>query len=528
MATMEEAHNVKVVGTSKKTIVLGTDQSVWKHLISHLFNNYRFILYDNMGVATTNPNYFDFEHYSNLQGYARARLVPQARPECRRAQQLLDLVKPIVELDSEKPGVESLQPTYTRGVAIKVIVQIPRVRSRWSQTGVSPRSVGPVGTPGPTQVLEGTTISIRARWWIHLELVEPMVELDWKKPRVESLQLTYTRGAAIKMVVQVPRVSSKVDLCIDLGGAGPVLVQGGAKMDWFDSRWRTQHGSVGPVGAPGPTRVSAGTTIFSDYTPGFSESNYQYCFISPVGAPGPTRVPASTTIGIRGRWWIHGHVKQYWARPEWRRAQLLVSEPMVDPRTCEAVPVARLGEVGRTQLSLRFLDGDLHGQFKGGFMVDYGIGLGGAKLMLVQGGAKVDWFDPRSAGPVGATGPTRVPVGTTLNTKDYYYGGFELEDIKKLLKAMESNYKAWCLGFASLMVGGDIDSVVVQEFNLTLFNTRPDIALSIFRTIFESNLSDLLPYVTVPCYIIRSSKDLAVPVSIAEYLHRNLGEKSIV
>ncbi|KAM7517562.1 hypothetical protein LguiB_016524 [Lonicera macranthoides] len=133
----------------------------------------------------------------------------------------------------------------------------------------------------------------------------------------------------------------------------------------------------------------------------------------------------------------------------------------------------------------------------------------------------------RSAGPVGATGPTRVPAGTTLNTKDYYYGGFELEDIKKLLKAMESNYKAWCLGFASLMVGGDIDSVVVQEFNLTLFNTRPDIALSIFRTIFESNLSDLLPYVTVPCYIIRSSKDLAVPVSIAEYLHRNLGEKSI-
>lgn len=70
MATVEEAHNVKVVGTSKKTIVLGTDQSVWKHLISHLFNNYRVILYDNMGVATTNPNYFDFERYSNLQGYA--------------------------------------------------------------------------------------------------------------------------------------------------------------------------------------------------------------------------------------------------------------------------------------------------------------------------------------------------------------------------------------------------------------------------------------------------------------------------
>ncbi|KAM7462609.1 hypothetical protein LguiA_030730 [Lonicera macranthoides] len=99
----------------------------------------------------------------------------------------------------------------------------------------------------------------------------------------------------------------------------------------------------------------------------------------PAGAPGPTQVPAGTIIGIRG---------------------------MVDPRTCEAVPVARLGGVGRTRLSLRvylemcaltkggrscgwtLLSGDLHGQFKGGFMVDYGIGLGGAGPVLVQGGAK--------------------------------------------------------------------------------------------------------------------------------------------
>ncbi|KAM7464585.1 hypothetical protein LguiA_032706 [Lonicera macranthoides] len=34
----------------------------------------------------------------------------------------------MVELDLEKPGVESLQPTYTRGTAIKVVVQVPRVR----------------------------------------------------------------------------------------------------------------------------------------------------------------------------------------------------------------------------------------------------------------------------------------------------------------------------------------------------------------------------------------------------------------
>ncbi|KAM7527040.1 hypothetical protein LguiB_030450 [Lonicera macranthoides] len=145
------------------------------------------------------------------------------------------------------------------------------------------------------------------------------------------------------------------------------------------------------------------------------------------------------------------------ARPKCRWAQQFVSEPMVDPRTCEAVSVARLGGVRKNSVKPKvisrytklpgswtwwslwvyletcaltkggrscrwaLLSGDLHGQFKGGFMVDYGIclggaepvlvqggakfkgefmvdygiGLGGAGQMLVEGGAKVDWFDPR-------------------------------------------------------------------------------------------------------------------------------------
>ncbi|KAM7527442.1 hypothetical protein LguiB_030852 [Lonicera macranthoides] len=41
---------------------------------------------------------------------------------------VLDLVEPMVELDSEKPVVESLQPTYTQGAAVKVVLQVPRVR----------------------------------------------------------------------------------------------------------------------------------------------------------------------------------------------------------------------------------------------------------------------------------------------------------------------------------------------------------------------------------------------------------------
>lgn len=74
MGIVEEAHNVRVLGSGKQVIVLahgfGTDQSVWKHLVPHLIDDYRVIMYDNMGAGTTNPEYFDFERYATLEGYA--------------------------------------------------------------------------------------------------------------------------------------------------------------------------------------------------------------------------------------------------------------------------------------------------------------------------------------------------------------------------------------------------------------------------------------------------------------------------
>lgn len=74
MGIVEEAHNVKILGSGSQVIVLGhgfgTDQSVWKHLVPHLVDQYKVVLYDNMGAGTTNPDYFDFERYSTLEGYA--------------------------------------------------------------------------------------------------------------------------------------------------------------------------------------------------------------------------------------------------------------------------------------------------------------------------------------------------------------------------------------------------------------------------------------------------------------------------
>ncbi|CAA6657495.1 unnamed protein product [Spirodela intermedia] len=74
MGILQEAHNVRVLGSGNPTVVLahgfGTDQSVWKHLVPHLVGDHRVVLYDNMGAGPTNPDYFDFERYATIEGYA--------------------------------------------------------------------------------------------------------------------------------------------------------------------------------------------------------------------------------------------------------------------------------------------------------------------------------------------------------------------------------------------------------------------------------------------------------------------------
>ncbi|BAU00266.1 hypothetical protein LR48_Vigan06g028300 [Vigna angularis] len=123
-----------------------------------------------------------------------------------------------------------------------------------------------------------------------------------------------------------------------------------------------------------------------------------------------------------------------------------------------------------------------------------------------------------------------VMVGASpryLNDVDYY-GGFEQEELNQLFDAMAANYKSWCSGFAPLVVGGDMESVAVQEFSRTLFNMRPDIGLMVSRTIFQSDMRHILNLVSVPCHIIQAEKDMAVPVVISEYLHQNIAAQSIV
>ncbi|KAL3643803.1 Strigolactone receptor KAI2d12 [Castilleja foliolosa] len=109
-----------------------------------------------------------------------------------------------------------------------------------------------------------------------------------------------------------------------------------------------------------------------------------------------------------------------------------------------------------------------------------------------------------------------------------YYGGFEQKEIDQIRAGMVKNNVVHDLGRAALIVGCDMDSEAAQEFSRTLFNVRPDIALSVFNMVHTYDMRPFLAQVTVPCHIIQSSKDICVPQSVGEYLHKNIGGKSIV
>ncbi|KAD3640890.1 hypothetical protein E3N88_30113 [Mikania micrantha] len=114
-----------------------------------------------------------------------------------------------------------------------------------------------------------------------------------------------------------------------------------------------------------------------------------------------------------------------------------------------------------------------------------------------------------------------------VNT-DEFYGGFKQHDVDQLYEAMKTDYLSWCLEFARLIVGGDTESVAVQDYSRTLINMKPDIALCTLQMIFESDLRNLLGQVQVPCHIIQSCKDAAVPSTVTDYMRRNIGSTAIV
>jgi pimeloyl-ACP methyl ester carboxylesterase len=66
----------------------------------------------------------------------------------------------------------------------------------------------------------------------------------------------------------------------------------------------------------------------------------------------------------------------------------------------------------------------------------------------------------------------------------------------------------------------DADSI--DKFQNCLKNMGGEVAISLAKTVFLSDYRDMVENVEIPCTIIQSSNDVAVPLSIGHYLNEKI------
>ena len=103
-----------------------------------------------------------------------------------------------------------------------------------------------------------------------------------------------------------------------------------------------------------------------------------------------------------------------------------------------------------------------------------------------------------------------------------YEGGFGPSDLEVLFQSMTTNYYSWVSGFSAVAMRNTDQPELGKEFAGTLSRLQPDIALSVAKVIFNSDCRAELSKLKTEVLIIQSKEDVAVPDSVAEYLHDQL------
>ena len=112
-----------------------------------------------------------------------------------------------------------------------------------------------------------------------------------------------------------------------------------------------------------------------------------------------------------------------------------------------------------------------------------------------------------------------------LNDGDYH-GGFDQADLDCLYASIVADFQAWGSGFAPAMLGVP-DRPALDVFCRSLFLMRPDIALSIARTILQSDMRAVAARLESPTLLLQTRHDVVVPMAVAQWLQRHIRGASL-
>ena len=109
-----------------------------------------------------------------------------------------------------------------------------------------------------------------------------------------------------------------------------------------------------------------------------------------------------------------------------------------------------------------------------------------------------------------------------------YVGGFTEKQIDELLDFLADNYMGWSSAMAPVIMGNPDRPELGEELVNSFCRTDPDIAKAFARVTFLSDNRADLAKVTIPTLILQCSEDVIAPISVGQYVHKQIPNSKLV
>lgn len=109
-----------------------------------------------------------------------------------------------------------------------------------------------------------------------------------------------------------------------------------------------------------------------------------------------------------------------------------------------------------------------------------------------------------------------------------YDGGFTREDIASLITLLEADQQGWAATMAPTIMGNGDKPELASELAASFCRMDPAAARHFARVTFGSDSRADLPRIPVPVLVLQCSDDVIAPVSVGEYVHRQVPDSRYV
>ncbi len=105
---------------------------------------------------------------------------------------------------------------------------------------------------------------------------------------------------------------------------------------------------------------------------------------------------------------------------------------------------------------------------------------------------------------------------------DDYHGGFSRGDVDAIYGDVATRYSQWANMFAAASMAHADRPALCTQFAQCIKSIPQDRALTVLCSIFQSDHREDIARLDVPTLLIQAKDDVAVPITVAEYLNRHI------